>query len=276
MKLAIDQASETGYFLPHHSVLKESSLTTKLRVVFDASAKTSSGYSLNDCLMVGPTIQDDLFSILIRFRTHKIALTADIEKMYRQVCLSENEKEYHRILWRSNAKDQLKIYELQTVTYGTASAAFLATRCLHELAIQERESNPRASDILLRDFYVDDLLTGVDTEDDAISLQKELDALLNKGGMQLRKWSSNSPVVLQSITNSSTQQSAVLTWDKTDTLKTLGVEWNPKNDNIQYNVCTKPIQKVSKRTILSQIAQVFDPLGLLGPIIIANAKTLAA
>ena len=72
---------DIGFFLPHHAVTKESSATTKLRVVFDASAKTSNGLSLNDILTVGPTIQDDIVSHLLRFRTHKYVISADIEKM---------------------------------------------------------------------------------------------------------------------------------------------------------------------------------------------------
>ncbi|XP_015189924.1 PREDICTED: uncharacterized protein LOC107073743, partial [Polistes dominula] len=81
----IEEPSRTeGYYLPHHAVTKQSSITTKLRVVFDASAKSSSGLSLNDILMVGPMIQEDLFTILLRFRSHAFALTADIAKMYRQ------------------------------------------------------------------------------------------------------------------------------------------------------------------------------------------------
>ncbi|CAG7820314.1 unnamed protein product, partial [Allacma fusca] len=75
----------TNYYLPHHAVVKETSTTTKLRVVFDASAKTSSGNSLNDLLMVGPRTQQDLVQILIRFRMRPVALIGDIEKMYRQI-----------------------------------------------------------------------------------------------------------------------------------------------------------------------------------------------
>ncbi|XP_043496372.1 uncharacterized protein LOC122520340 [Polistes fuscatus] len=75
---------EDRFYLPHHAVLKHTSITTKLRVVFDASAKTSNGKSLNNVLMVGPTIQEDLFALLVRFRSHAIASTADIAKMYRQ------------------------------------------------------------------------------------------------------------------------------------------------------------------------------------------------
>lgn len=78
------------YYLPHHCVVKETSTTTKLRMVFDASSKTTSGISLNDVLMVGPVIQQDLFSILLRFRGFKYVLVADIAKMYRQVLVQNN------------------------------------------------------------------------------------------------------------------------------------------------------------------------------------------
>ena len=78
-----------NFYLPHHCVLKQDSTTTKLRVVFDASAKTTTCFSLNDCLLVGPKLQDDLFKILVRFRFFKIALSADVAKMYRQVELDK-------------------------------------------------------------------------------------------------------------------------------------------------------------------------------------------
>ena len=89
--------STRHYYLPHHAVVKESSTTTKVRVVFDASCKTSSGYSLNDKLLVGPVVQDDLFSIILRFRLHAIALTADVEKMYRQILHHPDDRNLLRI-----------------------------------------------------------------------------------------------------------------------------------------------------------------------------------
>ena len=85
-------------FLPHHCVHKKDPTTTKLRVVFDGSAKSSTGVSLNGSLMVGPTVQEDMFSILIRFRFHKVGLSADIAKMYRQIALESVAKDFHRIL----------------------------------------------------------------------------------------------------------------------------------------------------------------------------------
>jgi hypothetical protein len=159
-------------YIPHHCIIRESSSTTKLRVVFDGSAKTKSGISLNDTQMVGAKQQKDLFEILIRFCNHKFAMTSDIEKMYRQIQMHKDHCDLQRILWIED--DQLKKYRLLTVTYGTTSASFEATRCLKELAIIEKFNLPIASDVALKDFYMDDLLTGSDTIEEAIELQKEI------------------------------------------------------------------------------------------------------
>lgn len=99
-----------GYFIPHHSVLKQSNLTTKFRVVFDASAKTSTGISLNDKLMTGPNIQEDVFSLLVRFRSHAYAIAADIDKMYRQIALDFEDRKYQKILWRKDTQQPVKIF----------------------------------------------------------------------------------------------------------------------------------------------------------------------
>lgn len=123
-------STETPYYLQHHAVYKEISLTTKTRVVFDTSLKTSNGTSLNDTLMVGPIIQLDLFSIIIRFRTHAYVMTTDISKMYRQIRVDAQDCDLLCILWCNSPDEELGHYRLTTVTYGTASAAFRAIRCL--------------------------------------------------------------------------------------------------------------------------------------------------
>ncbi|XP_058817089.1 uncharacterized protein LOC131680391 [Topomyia yanbarensis] len=118
------------FYLPHHAVLKPDSTTTKLRVVFDGSCKSSSGVSLNDALMVGPVVQEDLLSIIIRFRLHPIAVVADVEKMYRMVMVQPADQHLQRILWRDSVSEPVRVFQLTTVTYGTASAPYLATKCL--------------------------------------------------------------------------------------------------------------------------------------------------
>lgn len=115
------------WYLPHHAVLRPSNSTTKCRVVFDASA-TVNGLSLNDTMLVGPTVQADLTSIILRFRSYRHVLSADIGKMYRQFVLDSTYTPLQRIFWRKSPTRKLRVLELTTVTYGTAAAPFLATR----------------------------------------------------------------------------------------------------------------------------------------------------
>ncbi|XP_026819029.1 uncharacterized protein LOC113557665 [Rhopalosiphum maidis] len=122
------------FYLPHHAVIKSSSLTTKVRVVFDASAKGSNSIALNDVFMRGPGIQEDLFSILSRFRKHQIVITIDIEKMFKRVEVAKEYRGLQRIVWRKHSREVLRKYQLNTVTYGTTPASFMTTKCLDELA----------------------------------------------------------------------------------------------------------------------------------------------
>lgn len=102
--------NSNSFYLPHHGVLNEDSLTTKLRVVFDGSCKSANGLSLNDILLTGPTVQEDLFNILIRFRKHNFVITADIAKMYRQVLVNEKQRDYQRIVWRNSSEEPVVHY----------------------------------------------------------------------------------------------------------------------------------------------------------------------
>ena len=165
----LNRQAESVCYLPHHFVLKDSS-TTKLRVVFDASAKTSSGVSLNDKLLVGPKLQDDLVPLLIRFRTHQVALCADVAKMYRQVRVCQEDADYQRIVWRENSSEQISDFRLVTVTYGTASAPYLSTRVLQQIAIDEGEAYPLAARVVERDFYVDDYVSGASSVEEAVEM----------------------------------------------------------------------------------------------------------
>nr|XP_012233615.1 PREDICTED: uncharacterized protein LOC105678681 [Linepithema humile] len=184
-----------SYYLPHHAVLKPDSDTTRLRVVFDASAKTSSGLSLNDVQMVGPTIQQDLFNIIMRFRQHTYAVSADISKMYRQVRISQEQCKLQRILWRFTPEEEIQTYELQTVTYGEAWSAFLAIRSLHQAARDLQQQYPEAAQIIMRDFYVDDLLTGGNNINDLLQRKKDITTILQSAKFELHKWKSNHPLL---------------------------------------------------------------------------------
>ncbi|XP_058978635.1 uncharacterized protein LOC131802432 [Musca domestica] len=185
--------SVPNYYIPHHCVLRPSSVSTKLRVVFDASCRTSSQTSLNEIMMVGPTIQNNLLITLLRFRCHRYGMTADIVKMYRQVLVHPEDRQLQLILWRDDSTKPIKTFALNTVTYGTASAPYLAIRSLHYAA--ERFPNPYevGKGIIMNDFYVDDMVTGAD---DLVSLKRiknEVTEILSYSKFSLSKWHSNYP-----------------------------------------------------------------------------------
>ena len=131
--------------------------------MFDGSAKTTSAMALNDILQTGPTIQEDLYSLVLRFRTHAICFTADIEQMYRLVTIYPQDRNLQPILWRTAPDQPIQEYCSTTVTYGTASSPFLATRCLKKQAEDNMVSHPKAPQVLLNYFYVDDLLSDTST-----------------------------------------------------------------------------------------------------------------
>lgn len=154
------------FYLPHHPVLKPTSTSTKVRVVFDGSASTSNGLSLNDILYTGPQVQQDLMSILLRFRLHRYVITGDIEKFFRQVLIEPGQRNLLRIFWRFNEGDKVLTYHLNTVTYGLVCSMFLSTRTLLQLVDDEGLEYPLGATAIKRDCYVDDLLTGAGSKKD--------------------------------------------------------------------------------------------------------------
>lgn len=264
-----------SYYMPHHAVIKETSTSTKLRNVFNASSPSSSGLSLNDCLMVGPVIQSDLLTVLMRFRLHKIVFTADIKQMYRQVRLHPDFTKFQRVFWRNHPSEPLKVYEIVTLAFGTASAPFLATRCLKALVDLDGKLFPQACSALLHDFYVDDVLTGANSVQEALEIQSQLKEILLRGGFTLSKWGSNSPDLLLTIPESQKETSFPFSLEKDDKIiKTLGLLWSSTNDCYQIKVNLKNYTEArSKRHILSIVASIFDPLGFLSPVTV-NAKLL--
>ncbi|XP_058811251.1 uncharacterized protein LOC131676146 [Topomyia yanbarensis] len=261
--------TSTSYYLPHHCVVRPDSLTTKLRVVFDASCTTDTGISLNDALMVGPVVQEDLVSIILRFRMPRYAIISDVEKMYRQVLVHSSDQPLQRILWRNEPSEPIQIYELMTVTYGTSAAPYLATKCLQQLSKLGQSSHPTAAQVIANDFYMDDLISGTDTIEEGKILCTELLELLQSAGFSLRKWSSNSQEILAHIPADRHDERTVLDLDTSPTVKTLGLKWEPASDMFGFQVPTwNEGTIITKRVALSDAARLYDPLGLVGPVIV--------
>ncbi|GFT28817.1 integrase catalytic domain-containing protein [Trichonephila clavipes] len=247
--------SKDQNFLPHHAVIKPSSPTTKLRVVFDASCKTTNGTSLNSLLGVGPKLQRDIFEILLNFRIPRIVFTADIEKMYRQILVADEDQKYQQILWRNNSSENIRTYKLKTVTYGLALASFLATRCIKQIALDDKD-NPNLSRVLQEDIYMDDLLSGADTPNNAISICKDIAHVLSTRGFYLRKWNSNSTEFLAQFSEHSSHDARVeFSKDSNESSKVLGLFWNSSNDTFGFQPSLELTPPLTKRHWDSPIPQ---------------------
>ncbi|GFV75527.1 uncharacterized protein TNCV_2898211 [Trichonephila clavipes] len=143
--------------------------------------------------------------------------------MYRQILIADEDQKYQQILWRNNSNENIRTYKLKTVTYDLASASFLATRCIKQIALD----NPNLSRTLQEDIYMAYLLSGTDTSNDAISICKDIAHVLSTRGFHLRKWNSNSPEFLAQFSERSSHDTRVeFSKDSKESSKVLGLFWN--------------------------------------------------
>jgi len=255
-------------FIPHHPVIRDASSTTHLRVVFNASSITSNGSSLNEHMLTGPKLQTDLAAVILRWRQFRYVYSADIAKMYRQILVDPRDVNYQRILWCENESSCSREYQLLTVTYGTASAPFLALRVIRQLVQDEGRAFPLAVPVLQDHIYVDDVLFGADDIPLLLQTRDQTCALLSRGQFQLRKWSSNSPRLLDGLPEANHGLACSKTLQNDEQLKILGICWIPSQDAFRFHVSIPRSSRRTKRSILSIIARLFDPLGWGAPVTI--------
>ena len=253
-------------YLPHLAVIKEDSVTTKTRVVFNASSPTSNKKSLNDNLLVGPVVQRDLVNKIIRFRLAPFVFICDIEKMYRQIIMNKEDQDLQRFIWRASEDEPLRDCRLTTVTFGEASAPFTATRTLVKLAEDLQSSHPKASSIIRHDSYVDDIHNGEFSEEELMGSCNQLIEALQSAGFSLRKFSTNSCALREQLDMNVRNDD--------EQVKFVGLVWEQSKDTLTYPTTSfMRSLKMSKRQLLSEISKLFDPMGFLQPII-APAKFL--
>ncbi|XP_018376617.1 PREDICTED: uncharacterized protein LOC108769887 [Trachymyrmex cornetzi] len=190
--------------------------------------------------------------------------------MYRQVLVDPSQTHLQSILWWEDPTEEAKTYELLTLTYGTSSASYLATRCLVYLTDQLSSKYPVGAKHVARDFYVDDMLTGADSVEDAAVIRDEVIELLREGGFELYKWASNSSELIQGV---ATRNDELITLSDNPEFCILGMQWNRVEDTFHFRYEAPPVCKVSKRNIVSEVAKLYDPLGLLGSVIV-NARLI--
>ena len=273
------------YFLPHRAVYDAARLSTQCRVVFDASAKTRSKKSLNDNLVCGPALQLQILDIELRFRTSKVVLIGDISKMFLQIQVREEDRDYLRFLWQDpdDPKAPVRVYRWKTLIFGAADSPFQAITAIKQL-VTDKLSSPSCSEfdrrvcqILDKNTYVDDLTIVADTVQEAYDLYRGVTDLLGQANFKIKKWATHNAELLAMLdpeTVAPLQDTVALHREEygpvSADISTLGVQWQPHTDRIHFSKCANAAaeNRNTKTCVASLLARPFDPLGLISPFIL--------
>lgn len=264
------------WYIPHHGVYHHKK--KKLRVVFDCGA-TFQGKSLNSQLLQGPDLTNLLVGVLTRFRKEPVVLMADIEAMYHQVRVPPEDSDLLRFLWwpDGDCSRELMEYRMVAHLFGATSSPSCACFALRKCAEDnQRCFSPMAVNTVLHHFYVDDCLVSVGSEEEAISLCRELSALCAQGGFKLTKWTSNRRTVLATIPQEERAKEVKdldLNSDALPVEHALGVQWCVQSDSFKFKITLKT-HPLTRRGILSVTSSIYDPLGFLAPVVLSAKKIL--
>ena len=289
----------TPHFLSHHGVVRRDRETTKLRVVFDGSAKSSKDdLSLNECLELGDNYMPPLFDTLLRFRLHCIAITADIEKTFLQIEIKESDRNALRFLWFDDIrKPYPKVIQFKycRLVFGLRPSPSILGATIKKHILKFADDCPEVVKILTR-LYADDLSCSTNSIETALEIFHKSRDILSQGGFNLRKFRTNDKALLQLIerTNTSTMnpsyamkevmqddlsyaQHTIGPTQKDNNSKVLGVNWDNENDELFFELSQivelAKMLKPTKRSLLKLAVKIFDPLGCLSVYAI-NLKAL--
>ncbi|GFQ74217.1 uncharacterized protein TNCT_353761 [Trichonephila clavata] len=257
------------FYLPHQVIIKNESLTTKLRIVFDASAHEEKQFSLNDCLFQGVNLNPNILDLLISFRSNKIAILADVEKAFLQISLAPNHKDVVRFLI-DNGENGVNVYRFNRVLFGVNASPFLLAATIKTHIEKYVEKYPDTVRILDHCFYVDDLVTGEDDVESAFDLSSTAAKIMSDAGMNLRKWISNDCKLMKQW---QLEHFDHLNMDDfvNHPHRVLGLLWDSQNDYLIYSLRSHGLldflqkRKNTKRFLLMAAGRIFDPLGFVSP-----------
>jgi len=186
--------------------------------------------------------------------------------MCRQILVHNDDCQLQKIVYRSKPTDELQEFILKTVTHGTKTAPYLVTRCLVQLG--NTCDDPDLARIIQRDFYVDDLLTGTDTDEQCHEMFQKLTSVLSSAQLPLRKWCSNSSTLLF-LLPSTTDDNYITTLSESNSVSSLGLQWQPSTDSFRFVIKPwTPPKRMTKRSLLPDINSIYDPIRLITPVLI--------
>ncbi|XP_055622791.1 uncharacterized protein LOC129766295 [Toxorhynchites rutilus septentrionalis] len=259
--------SET-WFLPVFPVTNPNK-PEKVRIVWDATAKVH-GKSLNSVLLKGPDLLSSLFEILLRFRIHPVAVTADIREMFHQVLIREEDQRYQCFFW-TDEQGNLAVYKMKVMTFGACCSPSSAQYVKNINAERFKSEYPAAYEAITKSHYVDDLLISVASEDEAIQIAKDVRHVHAQSGFEIRNWISNSRRVMSALQEVNMEEKCLDLSSELSTEKVLGMWWNTTSDAFTYKIgwtrfdgaLLNGQRRPTKREVLRILMSIFDPLGLI-------------
>ncbi|XP_074651589.1 uncharacterized protein LOC141906245 [Tubulanus polymorphus] len=257
-----DDDETRGHYLPHHSVKKDSK-TTPIRIVYDCSCRQSSvDPSINDCIETGPRLLNDLAAILLHQRTGHVALSSDIEKAFLMVKLDTRDRDYTKFFWLCDPSDpdsDFIVYRFKSVLFGAACSPFILNAVVKSHL--EQYDSPVASDLKAK-IYVDNVITSVENESEALDYYRESVKIMSDGGFNLCEWTSNSTALRELAENNNTL-------NRNEEVN-LGMIWNITDDTLKYKQGQKPANIATKREVVKSVSNLYDPLGYLSPVHVSS------
>lgn len=297
-----ESTSDKLHYLPHHPVIRKDRLTSKVRIVYDASARQN-GPSLNNCLYTGPNLTQSIFDILLRFRTFKIALGGDIEKAFLQVSIEEKDRDSLRFLWFKDIHQdptEVEVLRFTRVVFGVTASPFLLNATIHHHMEKYREQDPSFVKLFLSSIYVDDVSIGAEDVNSTFQLYLKSKIRLLEAGFHLRKFVTNSEelrthiktledqenlagrgnltemsnvdkeISVEEEDQSYAKQSLGSEGQEKQSVKILGIQWNFKEDSFIFDMRFIGLElkkaEPTKRNIVSIATRLYDPLGIMSPV----------
>ena len=264
-----------SWFLPHHGVWTAKKPNVP-RVVFDCAAKHR-GTSLNDQLLKGPDNTSSLLGVILRFRVGRVAVVADVKRMFHQVFVPKDERKFLRYLWWPDLdfSKEPKVYEMQVHLFGATSSPSVCSYALRKTADDNSSDfSDSAVDSVWKDFYVDDFVKAFPDESEAIETSREVHSLLSLGGFRLTKWLSNCKKVVESFPEddrATAVKDLSIEFSDLPSEKILGVQWNLEDDVL--STFSKDLKfPRTRRGVLTSIAVIYDPLGMASPLLLPGRE----
>ena len=242
------------FYMPHKPVIRDNATRTKVRMVFDASAKPSpEAFSVNKCMNPGPQTQPLLWDILIRSRVAPVCVAGDIKKAFLQLELHTEDRDAFRFLYRNEDGVETH-YRFCRLPFGGESSPFILG-CILECHIETVSGDENVKEQLKLNAYVDNVMGLVANEHQGKQFREEAVKIMEKGKFPLTKWESNLKLL-----NDDDQKKV--------TTKLLGVPWNKEKDTYCVDMEIKNSTIITKQTMLKTVASFYDPLGIMAPVLI--------